>query len=85
MAVIISFGSFLLWASVSDFPPLDSESLPELVCVIASDILAWPLLVVVLVLPESAAKIFALPAIILSGLFWAALLELFIVRNARRA
>jgi hypothetical protein len=43
------------------------------------------LCLVMLALPEAAAKIFVLPAFILSGLFWAALIEMFlVVKNARR-
>jgi hypothetical protein len=87
MGLIIAFGSFLLFVFTCDFPPLESETFVELFCVVASNILTWPVMVLALLLPatatwEAAGGVLAVPAFILSGLFWAALLELLIVRRA---
>jgi hypothetical protein len=85
LSMLVSFGGFLLWAIVCDFPPFQSETLPERLSAIASAIISWPVILAISALPEAAAKILALPALILSGLFWAVLVELLIARYARNA
>ena len=84
LTVIAAFGGFLLYAFVCDFPPFESETLPERFCAVASAVVSWPVIVVARDVPDSTAGILALPAFVLSGLFWAALIELLVARYARR-
>ncbi len=83
---LISYAGFVFWLSTTDVPPFDEPgTILERILLIASDVICWPVCVVILGLPEAAANILLFPAFILSGLFWAILIELVLVRKARSA
>ena len=70
LTVLASLAGFLLWAITTDFPPLDEPGpLPQRLSLITSDVICWPVGLVILALPEAAAKMLVLAAFILSGLF----------------
>jgi hypothetical protein len=84
-AALISFGGFLLFAYVTDFPPWQTETILERALVTASVIISWPL-ALAFVIPENSPAILGLSLFAFPGLFWAILVELFmIVKNACRA
>ena len=86
LTVLASFGGFILWVITTDFPqPFESGTLLQGLSVIASWVICWPVVLVISTLPDTAAKILAFPALILSGLFWAGLVELLIAKYARNA
>jgi hypothetical protein len=85
VTLLASLGGFVLWICVvtADLPPFHSENLSERFLVLASAVISWPCIVVINILPSKAAEILILPAFLLSGLFWAALIEVFAVRYAK--
>jgi hypothetical protein len=86
LGVLVSFGAFLLFAWVSDFPPFESETGMERCAAIASGVLSWPVLAIARVLPEHGPEVLALSLFILPGVFWAVVVEaLFIARDAHKA
>jgi hypothetical protein len=86
LTVLASFAGLFLWVITTDFPPLDQPgTIPQRIWLIASDVICWPVCLVISVLPDAAAKMLVLPAFILSGLFWAIPVELVVARYARKA
>jgi len=86
VAILVSFGAYLLFAFACDLPPYESETGPERLCAITSGILSWPVLALARLLPDHTPGILMVPVFVLPGVFWAAVFESFLIaKNARRA
>ena len=86
VAILVSFGAYLLFACVCDLPPYESETGLERLCAITSGLLSWPVLALARVLPDDTPGVLMVPVFALPGVFWAALFETFLIaKNARRA
>jgi hypothetical protein len=86
LSVPVSFGGFLLFAWVSDFPPFESETILERCAAIVSAVFSWPVLALARVVPEHVPDALALSFFILPGMFWAVVVEgFFVARDAHKA
>ena len=85
LTLLNSFAGFLFCLITIDVPSLDEPgTILDHILFITGEVICWPACLVS-GLPEAAAEILLFPAFILSGLFWAVLIELVLVRKARSA